>query len=340
MAANSDNLSSPPPATSNASVGKPRRYRYSDAPVSPGLGASAASAGSLSLPATAAVDALPLNWSFIGLAIAFVGVCFLCLYPYEFLGLLIRWYSDSGWSHGFVVPLISAFFISLKWDKLRQLTPRFSLAGLFVLLLGIVGQVCFRATGTDHMSNLSMLVVLLGGSLFILGWEFMKVLWLPIGFLACAIPFPMPIYVALTTKLQIIAAEVGLFILTITGVDAQLSGTIINVYRNGTVCPLNVELACSGMKMLVAFFALAIALAYSTNRPIWQKLFLAICALPIAILCNAMRVAFTALLVAHWGEQWAKGSAHAYFGLLMLVPAMFLQLGVAWVLDKIFVEAK
>jgi len=251
-----------------------------------------------------------------------------------------QWYSDSGWSHGFVVPLISAFFISIKWDKLRLLTPRFSMAGLFVLLLGVVGQVCFRATGTDHMSKLSMLVVLLGVSLFVFGWEYMKVLWLPIAFLICAIPLPMPIYVALTTKLQIIAAEVGLLILTLIGLEAELNGTIINVFRDGVAVPMNVELACSGMKMLVAFFALAIALAYSTNRPIWQKLFLAVCALPIAIFCNAMRVAATSVLVVYVSEGWAKGSAHAYFGMLMLIPALFLQLCIAWVLDKIFVEEK
>ena len=132
----------------------------------------------------------------------------------------------------------------------------------------------------------------------------------------------------------------GLFLLRLMNYEADLSGTIINVYRGGVAIPLNVELACSGMKMLVAFFALAIALAYSTSRPVWQKVFLAACALPIAIFCNAMRVAFTALLVVHYGEQWAKGSAHAYFGLLMLIPAMILQISVAWVLDRIFVEEK
>jgi hypothetical protein len=37
-------------------------------------------------------------------------------------------------------------------------------------------------------------------------------------------------------------------------------------------------------------------------------------------------------------EDWAKGKAHEYFGLLMLGPALVMQLGVAWVLDRLFVE--
>jgi exosortase/archaeosortase family protein len=102
---------------------------------------------------------------------------------------------------------------------------------------------------------------------------------------------------------------------------------------------LNVEQACSGMRMLVAFFALAVALAYSTPRPIWQKLTLACCALPIAILCNGLRVTLTGVLAIYVHEDWAKGKAHEYFGLLMLGPALIMQLGVAWVLDRLFVDA-
>ena len=101
---------------------------------------------------------------------------------------------------------------------------------------------------------------------------------------------------------------------------------------------LNVEQACSGMRMLVAFFALAVALAYSTARPTWQKLTLAACELPIAVICNGFRVTMTGVLAVRVDEAWASGKAHEYFGLLMLGPALLMQLGVAWILDRIFVE--
>ena len=68
---------------------------------------------------------------------------------------------------------------------------------------------------------------------------------------------------------------------------------------------LNVEQACSGMRMLVAFFALAVALAYSTARPTWQKLTLAACALPIAVICNGFRVTMTGVLAVRVDEAWA-----------------------------------
>jgi len=45
-------------------------------------------------------------------------------------------------------------------------------------------------------------------------------------------------------------------------------------------------------------------------------------------------------VLAMWVDRnWAAGKAHEYFGLLMLGPALLMQLGVAWVLDRIFVES-
>jgi hypothetical protein len=46
----------------------------------------------------------------------------------------------------------------------------------------------------------------------------------------------------------------------------------------------------------------------------------------------------TGFLVAKVNPSWGQGNAHAYSGLLMLIPALFLQLGLAWVLDHMFIE--
>ena len=139
--------------------------------------------------------------------------------------------------------------------------------------------------------------------------------------------------------MQFLAAEAGsVQLLPLFGCDASRTGTVINVAANGITKQLYVAEACSGMRMLVAFFALAVALAYSTDRPVWEKLTLAACALPIAILCNGLRVTLTGVLSVRVGGHWAEGKAHEYFGLLMLGPALIMQLGLGWILDHIFVE--
>jgi exosortase len=283
------------------------------------------------------LSGLPLEWDRITWALVGAGVCFLLLYYNEIVGLTNIWYSDISWSHGFVVPLISIFFIWNKWETLRRLVPKgATVAGGLLVMLGVVGQVLFRATGTVHMSNLSMLVVMYGMVLYVFGWEHLKILWLPITFLIFAVPPPSPLYVAMTTPMQQIAAYLGVSLLPIFGAVGEQHGTVIRVATSNGMMSLNVEEACSGMRMLIAFFALAVALAYSTARPTWQKVFLAVSALPIAILCNGLRVTLTGVLGSHLGGEWARGATHETLGLLMLIPALFMQLGMAWLLDKQF----
>jgi exosortase len=325
-----DNLSS---ASLPAAPAAPRRRRYSEEEVTAGPAAAVSLAGTPAL--VSGVSYGPI-WG----ALALAAVAFVALYYAVLWELLDRWVSDAGWSHGFVVPLISIFFIRLKWNVLRQLQPKGTYAGLGVLAIGVVGQVFFRATGVTHMSMLSMVVSLYGVVLFVFGWSYLKVLWMPVGYLIFAMPPPNPLYVKITTPMQMFAAEFGTWLFPLFGIDPMRSGTVIHLSAPGKeMLPLNVEQACSGMRMLVAFFALAVALAYSTYRPVWQKITLGICALPIAIICNGLRVTMTGVLAMWVDRNWAAGKAHEYFGLLMLGPALLMQLGVAWVLDRIFVES-
>jgi len=316
-----------------------RRFRYSDESAVTPVVATAAATATATAPAPALATSAPDEyWRWVWIALVGVGAAMAYFYSTTLEQLTSRWMSDAGWSHGFVVPLISLYFIRNRWDILERLEPKGSLLGAVVLGIGVCGQVLFRATGLEHMSLLSMPLILFGVVLFIFGWEYLKVLWLPIGFLIFALPPPQTLYVKLTMPMQEIAAELGVQLLPLFGADAVRHGTIIDLTFGHEVKQLNVEQACSGMRLLVAFFALAVALGYSTNRPMWQKVTLAVCALPIAILCNGLRVTGTGVLVGRVGEQWGQGDAHGFFGLTMLIPAMLLQLLVAWILDRIFVE--
>src|SRR3954454_116680 len=98
-----------------------RRFQYASHPaaqaapdVSPrGSGAP------MSLPPLPSHDV----WQATAWSLAVAALCMVFFYPANVLHLVERWSSDAGWSHGFVVPLISLFFIRMKWEQLRQLTP-------------------------------------------------------------------------------------------------------------------------------------------------------------------------------------------------------------------------
>jgi exosortase len=271
-------------------------------------------------------------------ALSAAGLSAYALFASELAGLAARWQTDAGWSHGFVVPLISAYFVRQRWDGLRRLTPRGAWAGLLVLAGGVAAHVAGRAAGLPLASVLAMLAALAGGVLFVLGGAILRRLAAPIVYLLFAVPPPAALYARLTAPMQLAAAEVGAWLLPLAGADAVRRGTVLDVAAAGRTVTLNVEQACSGMRLLAAFTALAAALAWSSPRPLWQKAALTAASVPIAVLCNAGRVALTGALAVHVGPEWARGAAHEYLGLLMLAPAALLQLGTAWVLDRLVVD--
>ena len=80
--------------------------------------------------------------------------------------------------------------------------------------------------------------------------------------------------------------------------EATARGVVIDiVYKGNPIEPsLDVAEACSGMRLLMAFLALGVAMAYLHFRPPWQRIILLISTIPIAILCNIIRVTITGFI--------------------------------------------
>jgi exosortase len=106
---------------------------------------------------------------------------------------------------------------------------------------------------------------------------------------------------------------------------------------NGEPNQLNVAEACSGMRMLVAFLALGVAIAYTGLSVTWQRVGLVLSGVPVAIGVNVLRV-FTLGILSLWDANFASGDFHSFVGLVWLVPALMLYLGIMWFLRNLFVD--
>jgi exosortase len=192
----------------------------------------------------------------------------------------------------------------------------------------------------DYVKDLGLVATIFGIVLSLCGWHVMKIAWFPIFFLICALPWPGLVYSRVAGPLQELAATVAVFVLQLTGVDASQTGTKI-IMEFGPLKPprmLNVAEACAGLRSLMTFITLGAAVAFLSSRPLWQKIFITLSAIPIAILCNVMRVSGQGLLDVYVSQELAVGFAHQFVGLMMLIPAFFMLLGVAALIDKLFVE--
>jgi exosortase len=125
------------------------------------------------------------------------------------------------------------------------------------------------------------------------------------------------------------------------GVHTAVSGVTIDYFSptggHGTV---NVEEACSGMRLMMAFMALGLAMAFLGDRPAWQRVIMVLCCIPIAVFCNMIRVTTTGVIhVYHW-ESLSSGAPHELLGLAMLPVALGLFALVGYVLNNLFVDGQ
>src|SRR5205814_9373752 len=104
-------------------------------------------------------------------------------------------------------------------------------------------------------------------------------------------PWPHSASVAMSAPMQSFATTVSTFALQVIGRPAIAEGNVILLND----IELGIVEACSGLRMLVVFFALSTAVAMLIRKPLWEKLVIAGSAVPIALASNVLRITITGL---------------------------------------------
>jgi len=272
-----------------------------------------------------------------------VGVLFVILFRAEIHDIVSRWVTDSSWSHGFLIPLFSLYFIDQRKQQILNLRTRPNYLGLLLLICCIV----FYPFNIVHLQYgylrpITMIATLGAIVLFLGGWHLVKYTWLPIAFLVFAVPLPQRYYNSLTDPMRRWAATIASGLLNLVpDLEASANGKIIDVFYKGQPLEpaLDVAEACSGMRLLLAFMALGVAMAYVHERRLWQRLVLVISTVPIAILCNIVRVTVTGFIYILIHPKYAQGVYHDMLGMAMLPLAFGLYGLLALFMSSLFVDA-
>jgi exosortase len=253
------------------------------------------------------------------------------------------WLTDASWSHGFLIPLFSLYFINRHKSEILNLKTKQNYLGLFFLIFWILFYFLniVSPSGYAYFRPLSLIGTLGAIVLFLGGWSLIKYTWLPIAFLIFSIPLPRRYYVGLTLPMRHFAATVATALLNlVSSINATANGVVIDVIYKGQQLepPLNVAEACSGMRLLMAFLALGVAMAYLHYRPIWQRIVLLASTIPIAIFCNIVRVAVTGFIFVLIHPKYTQGIYHDMLGLAMLPLAFILYGFLAWFMSSLFID--
>jgi len=236
----------------------------------------------------------------------------------------IQWWDDANYNHGFLIPLFSGFLLWRERHRFRGLEPVGSWLGLPLLLAGIVILLVGDLGAENFLMRSSLLVILAGLVLFLVGREILRVALFPLCYLLFMIPLPGILFYAVTFPLQRVAADYAAWTLDLLGVPVLLDGNIIHLSQ----ISLGVTEACSGIRSLISLLAGAVAWAYLMLPGGWVSVLFVASAIPITIVANSARVVATGLIGQWFGVEYASGFFHEFAGWVVYIFAFVCLMGV------------
>ena len=245
--------------------------------------------------------------------------------------MIVQWWQNPDYSHGFVVPLFVTYVLYQRRHKLQQVSIEPSHWG-FPVMLGAIGLLLVGTLGAELFIGRCSLLFLFGGMiLFLAGWKMLRAMAFPLAFLVLMIPLPALIYNQVTFPLQLLASRLASNSLELAGIPVLREGNVL-VLPNYS---LEVVEACSGIRSLMSLIALAVAYGYLAERRLWARYILVTFMLPIAVAGNAIRVVGAGVVTYFWGPQWAEGFFHFFQGWLIFVSAVACMLLIHWLLSHL-----
>ena len=264
--------------------------------------------------------ARPVNSRLAWLALGVTVLGALVLYAPLVAGMAAEWSEFPSLSHGFAVPVISAYLLWRRRDSLAQLPIEGSILGLPLIVFALAMLVVGSLGGEPFVARLSLPLVLFGAVLFLMGGAITRQSWVAIAYLAFMVPLPYLTLRALTYQSRLFDA----------GITAQALGWLgIPVLRDGVMLHLpnmTLEVAddCSSVPAIAALLALGAAYSQVQSRPTWIRALLTISAAPLGLLSNIIRLILTSISAYYFGPIALNNVIHKFNGTSVFLATVLL----------------
>ncbi len=243
------------------------------------------------------------------------------------------WQGDDDYSAGQLVPLVAVFLVWHQRKNLKNcLVKPCWIWGIIVLLIAQAGRFYGLLFMFESAERYSLVLTVAGLVLMITGIQVTKKFFWILMFLLLMVPLPGQIHNLISGPLQSAATNGSVFVLEAFGANISRQGNVVTLNRETTMA---VEEACSGLRMLTAFIIVAAFIAFMIKRSRFQKAFLVFSSVPIAVICNIIRLCITAVLFMLVSSQVAEKFFHDFAGLTMMPAAVLLIFGELWLLKLV-----
>ena len=251
----------------------------------------------------------------VGLLIGAAVLVAMLAFHSALMELVRRWVTQEEYSHGFLIPAVSAWLLWRRRSALRAAVGRPSWTGPVLVLIAFAMHVIGELSAVFILSQIAFVIVLIGLVLSIGGYRLLAAAFVPIAFLLFAIPLPYFIDAELTLRLQLLSSQLGALLIRLFGIPVYLDGNIIDLGNY----QLQVVEACSGLRYLYPLLSVSFLAAYIFRAPHWQRVLLFLSAIPIAIAMNGLRIGLVGILVDRWGIAMAEGALHFFEGWIIFL---------------------
>jgi exosortase A len=238
--------------------------------------------------------------------------------------IVLTWLRSETFTHGFLVPPISAWLIWRQRENLGRLSPTPNFWALLALAGAALAWLLGDLAAVNALAQLSFVAMLVLTVPALLGLAVTRAVIFPLGFLFFAVPigeFAMPQLMEWTADFTVQAL--------------RLSG--IPVYREGLqfVIPSgnwSVVEACSGVRYLIASVTVGTLFAYLNYQSTKRRVLFVIVSFLVPVLANWLR-AYIIVMLGHFsGNKLATGVDHLVYGWLFfgIVIMLMFMIGARW----------
>ena len=231
------------------------------------------------------------------------------------------------YSHGPLIPVLSGllFLRQLKeWPPEPGPKPD-RWPGVAMIVFAVAMGALGRLSNIDDIVAYA-LIVFVGGLLLVsFGWRTGRHFWPPVLHLVYMLPLPGVIYYKMTTTLQFVSSELGVWMLKLISVPVFLDGNIIDL----GVTKLHVAEACSGLRYLFPILSFSYIFAVLYRGPTWHKAVLLLSAVPITVAMNSVRIAIAGYIANRWGLSWLEGFTHFFEGWVIFIACIGILFAIA-----------
>ena len=228
--------------------------------------------------------------------------------------------AETYYSHGYLIPFVSAYLMYLKKDDLVSAQLGSNLWGLAVIVFSLMLHVFSVVSSINFISAFAMIFFLTGCSLFLLGNHLTKLIAFPLAYLVflCPIPDSAINYIALPSK--VMATKIALQIVDAIGIPFIQEGFRVHLVNSTYI----VGTPCNGMRSLIAFLALGVLIVHFMSTSVWKKAVLLVAIPPLAVVLNGVRIAILLLVANKFGQEAASPESYLHdgSGLLVFVVGM------------------